>query len=337
MNMARPQTTLPRVSVLTPVFNGDEYLRECIESVIAQDYPHWDYTIVNNASTDDTLAIAQSYADRDPRIRVVTNAMHVSMPQNFNTAFRLVSPESDFVKVVCADDWLLPRCLSRMVESATAQPTVGVLCCHQQSAESVRWAELPPSVTFLPGREACRLALLRGAKLFGAPTAFLYRADLLRGSKPFFPHDGPHSDTSACYEVLDRCDYGVVHEVLAVERVHPGQITSKIERVAAGNLAYVETVLNYGPRYLTPGEFDERKNEVIDEYYRWLGGALLKLRDREFWRFQRNGLAALGQKFQWRKVGRAALAEAIAESGAPTVAARKVREALRARRGSAHN
>ena len=38
----------PLVSVVTPVYNGERYLRECIESVLAQTYEHWDYTIINN-------------------------------------------------------------------------------------------------------------------------------------------------------------------------------------------------------------------------------------------------------------------------------------------------
>ena len=47
------------VSVVTPVYNGAEFLAECIESVLAQTYTNWNYTIVNNCSTDETLAIAQ--------------------------------------------------------------------------------------------------------------------------------------------------------------------------------------------------------------------------------------------------------------------------------------
>ena len=42
----------PLVSIVTPVYNGELYLRECIDSVLAQSYENWDYTIVNNCSTD---------------------------------------------------------------------------------------------------------------------------------------------------------------------------------------------------------------------------------------------------------------------------------------------
>ena len=123
----------PLVSILTPVYNGEEFLRDCIESVLAQDYQNWEYHIVNNRSTDSTLQIAESYAAKDSRIHISTNETFLSMPENFNMAFSKVSAASRYFKVVCADDWILPQCLSKMVAFATSHPSLGILCCHQQS------------------------------------------------------------------------------------------------------------------------------------------------------------------------------------------------------------
>ena len=63
----------PLVSVVTPVYNEEKNLAECIESVLAQTYPNWEYVIVNNRSTDRSLEIAQRYAAQDARIRVYDN------------------------------------------------------------------------------------------------------------------------------------------------------------------------------------------------------------------------------------------------------------------------
>ena len=51
----------PLVSVVTPVYNGGKFLRECIESVLSQTYQNFEYIILNNSSTDDTLEIAEDY------------------------------------------------------------------------------------------------------------------------------------------------------------------------------------------------------------------------------------------------------------------------------------
>ena len=63
----------PLVSVLTPVYNGEKLLAQSIRSVLAQTYTNFQYTIVNNCSTDRTLEIAESFAKQDSRIKVHNN------------------------------------------------------------------------------------------------------------------------------------------------------------------------------------------------------------------------------------------------------------------------
>ena len=99
------------VSVLTPVFNGENFLSECIESVIKQTYQNWEYVIVNNCSTDRTLEIAQHYSSIDSRIRIHNNDTFVDVITNHNIAFSQISAHSNFCKIVQADDWLFPECL----------------------------------------------------------------------------------------------------------------------------------------------------------------------------------------------------------------------------------
>ncbi len=96
----------PLVSIVTPAYNCGEYLSECIESVLAQTYSNWDCTIVNNCSTDETLAIARKFAARDARIRVVENERFLSAIQNHNHALRQSSPAATYCKVLFGDDWL---------------------------------------------------------------------------------------------------------------------------------------------------------------------------------------------------------------------------------------
>jgi len=63
---------MPRVSIVMPARNREAYIAEAIESVIAQTYQDWELIIVDDASTDRTKAIAEEYAARDSRIRVLS-------------------------------------------------------------------------------------------------------------------------------------------------------------------------------------------------------------------------------------------------------------------------
>src|SRR5699024_3837159 len=98
--------TAPLVSVLTPVYNGADFLRDCIESVLNQDYENWEYVLVNNKSTDGSLQIMEEYAAKDKRIRIHNNEDFLPQMENLNHSFRQISPVSKYCKVLHADDML---------------------------------------------------------------------------------------------------------------------------------------------------------------------------------------------------------------------------------------
>ena len=318
----------PLVSILTPVYNGDRYLREAIESILAQPYDHWEYVIVNNRSTDDTLAVAEQYARADGRIRVVTTDVFVDCESNHNNAFRLISPDSQYCKVVSADDWLLPGALSRFVDFAVAHPTVGIVGSYQQSADVIRWTGLPRETEIISGRDVCRLGLLGDVHVFGNPTSLLYRADLVRRTAAFFPHDRPHADTSACYANLYDCDFGFIHEVLTVERVHEERVSSHAESVNAGDLAALETLLTYGPTYLTAAELDARRAEIEASYYQTLARGLFRFRGREYFEFHDVALRKMGLRLSRARIAGGAVAKFATELLHPFAALRKIRGVL---------
>src|SRR5215831_14454563 len=93
----------PLVSFVTPFYNTEAYLGECIESVLRQTYGNWEYILLNNCSTDRSAEIVESYAARYPdRIRVFQNSEHLSQVQNFNHVFELIPPGSKYCKFVQA-------------------------------------------------------------------------------------------------------------------------------------------------------------------------------------------------------------------------------------------
>ena len=184
-------THTPLVTILTPVYNGEKYLDECIESILKQQYNNWEYIIVNNCSTDKSLEIAERYAKADNRIRIVNNASFVDAIDNHNIAFKLISPKSKYCKVVSADDWIYPECITRLVKVAEENPTVGIVGSYQLSGGDgkweVKWVGLPYSSTVISGREFCHNSLLGGQPVTGDPTSVLYRSDLIRGVEKFLP------------------------------------------------------------------------------------------------------------------------------------------------------
>lgn len=303
----------PLVSVVTPVYNGARYLRECIESVLAQTYSNWEYTIVNNCSTDDTLKIAQEYATKDNRICLHSNDRLLDIIANHNKAFRLISPSSKYCKDVSADDWLFPECIERMVSVAEANPSVGIVGSYQLSgggknwnAWRVEWDEIPYPSTVIPGREICRMRLLGGPYVFGSPTSVLYRSDLVRAQENFYPNSTPHADTSACHKYLQNTDFGFVHQVLSYERIHVEATSDTCRSLNSYLSSWLGDLVEYGSIYLTADEFDRRKKEILGDYYKFLGKSVFLLRDQKFWNYHKERLKEIGLRLSYVRVAMAA-------------------------------
>ncbi len=286
----------PLVTVVTPVYNGEAYLGECIESVLAQTYDHWQYVIVNNQSTDRSLEIALQYAQKDPRIRVITNEHFVDVMRSQNIAFQQVSTDSTYCKMVHADDWLFPDCLRLMVELAERYPSVGIAGAYRLDDTVVTPSGLPYPCTSMAGRELCRTILLGGPGVFGSNSSILFRSEHVRSRELFLDESDFHGDTGVCYEILQNCDFGFVHQVLTYTRRHPGAQTEFAESVntyLAGQLRHLQ---RYGPIYLSQEEYESRHRWLLAEYYRFLGRSLLEPRGEEIWRYHEAALASLGHR-----------------------------------------
>ena len=291
----------PFVSVVTPVYNGAEFLGKCIESVLTQTYRNFEYLIVNNCSKDRTLDIALSYAQKDSRIRVHDNEEFLAVIANHNHAFGLISPAAKYCKVVSGDDFIFPECLTKMVELAEANPSVGMVGCYQQSGRRVRWQGFRYPDATIPGRQVCReIFLSKDADFgFGSPTSLLYQAELVRNSKEFYPDPSPHSDTSACFRDLQGREFGFVYEVLSYERVHEQTQSYKSSQMNRYSSAWLNDLLRYGPSCLSADEFERLRKTEFDAYYRFLAVHYFSGSDEdEFWKYHRGQAQGVGVSAQ---------------------------------------
>jgi len=97
-----------------PVYNGAMYLASAIESVIHQIYQNWELIIVNDCSTDDSLLIAESYRQKEPRIRIINNEKNLKLPRTLNVGF--ASAKGEYYTWTSDDNLYKPEALSRLAE-----------------------------------------------------------------------------------------------------------------------------------------------------------------------------------------------------------------------------
>jgi len=296
----------PFVSIITPVFNGEKYLQECIESVIAQTYSNWEYIIVDNCSRDRTSAIARHYAEKDSRIRVHENREFLPAIANHNHALRLTSPNSKYCKLIFADDWLFANCLELMVNLAEAYPSIGILNSYSLEGSEVMWAGLPYPSHIRKGRDVCKERLLGGPYVFGAGTSQMYRSEIVRSVHSFFNESNPHCDSEICFKHLAEWDFGFIHQILSYRRpLRPESLTTKCNQLNTLLAMTFYELMVYGQTYLTPEEQEHAREEKSEEYYSALAGYVLE--GGEAWQFHSRKLAEFGVPIDQSRLSRAVI------------------------------
>ena len=115
------------VTIITPTYNHERYLTDCIESVLAQTYPDWEMIILNDGSTDRTAEIAASYRDKDNRIRLVNqeNVGIFRLSETYNKGVALSN--GSYLAILEGDDCWVPEKLALQVEALQNSPAA-VLC-----------------------------------------------------------------------------------------------------------------------------------------------------------------------------------------------------------------
>lgn len=299
-------TPQPLVSIVTPVYNEAAYIAECIESVLAQTYQNWDYTIVDNCSADSTLEIARRYAARDSRIRIHRNEKLLAPIANHNLGLRQISPQSKYCKIVFGDDWIFSNCLEEMVGVAEEHPSVAIVGAYALEGRKVAWTGLPYPSRVVNGRTICRHHLLDRLYVFGSANAVLYRADLVRSRNPFYNESNIHADTEVCFALLNTWDFGFVHQVLTFTRVREGSLAAGSGALATHFPFWLQLLKRYGPDYLSSEESESLLKRHWLEYYRYLGKNLVLGRDKRLWEYHRQELGKAGIKLSRSRVLRGA-------------------------------
>lgn len=114
---------MPKATVLMPVYNGEKYLKEAIESILNQTFKDFEFLIINDGSTDNSVKIINSYQDK--RIRLVHNETNLGLIYTLNKGIDLV--ESEYIARMDCDDISSTNRLSKQIKYLDQHPEVGIL------------------------------------------------------------------------------------------------------------------------------------------------------------------------------------------------------------------
>lgn len=214
----------PLVSICIPTFNYARFLGDAISSARAQSYSNIEIVVIDNCSTDETPEIVEAFARQDPRIRYHRNESNIGMQGNFNCCLRAAAGK--YVKFLCADDWLEPDCVERMVEMLEARSDVVLVACSRELADGNmrRQGHLAYAAKsqVREGAEVIRRCFFRG-NLIGEPTAVMFRT--FQAERGFSDAYKQIFDLEMWFYLLERGSFAFIPDPLCRLRQHEAQGT----------------------------------------------------------------------------------------------------------------
>jgi glycosyltransferase involved in cell wall biosynthesis len=227
---AKSEGQKPFVSIGLPVYNGEDYLEEALDSIAAQTYRNYEVVISDNASTDRSPEICERYAARDPRIRIVRNSSNIGGDRNYYRCFEL--SRGQYFLGTAHDDRFDPRYLERVIAVLEADPEV--VFCHSRTHQIDGTGSMVGTYDARPFTESSSPSeRFRDAIGLRPVIACLgvIRASVLRQMPALLAY--PASDAFWQAELALRGKLVEIPEILFYRRVHPnsGQRIPLYERI----------------------------------------------------------------------------------------------------------
>lgn len=245
---------IPKVSIVLPCFNGAKMLGEAIDSVITQTFKDWELIIVNDCSTDNTLDIASSYAEQDPRIKVFSNERNMKLPATLNHGFREANGE--YWTWTSDDNLLLPNMLEEMVSFLDKHPQVGLVVADR---EIIDVSGNVLNTVIVQDNLQDLLPLFNVVQ-----SAFLYRKEIALAIGEYREDLFLVEDYEYWLRMSEFTVFAHLPRVLYKERKHPNSLTSTRQKEIAERLTELRlSYLNKTEQY-----FKDNKKRLSSYYCR---------------------------------------------------------------------
>lgn len=220
------------ISIVLPIYNGEKYMRESIDSIIMQSYQNWELIIVNDCSTDNTAEIANEYVKKDKRIKYYKNEKNMRLPKTLNKGFSL--SKGDYLTWTSDDNLFKQGAFEKMIDALKRDNADFVYASYETIDENGNYLD------YVQTNKMGKYEII-GHNVVGA--CFMY-------TRKVYDIIGDYEDKFLLVEdydywlrVFSKFNVTYIKEILYSYRFHDGALTST-ERVDKINSACEAAILN---------------------------------------------------------------------------------------------
>lgn len=241
----------PLVSIILPTYNGEQYIKEAIDSIINQTYTNWELIIVNDCSSDSTPQIIKEYVKNDTRIKTINNEINKKLPASLNIGFS--NAIGDYYTWTSDDNYYYPNAIEKMVTFLEDNPNYGMVyaVCDLNTVSisgSNIWGEVPATPENLLNFSVC-----------GA--CFLYRKQVANDIGKYDETKFLAEDHDYWLRIKLKYNIANIEDHLYLYRLHENSLTRKFQHKA--RLIGINLAINYAQLYLNT--FPETKDYITTE------------------------------------------------------------------------
>jgi glycosyltransferase involved in cell wall biosynthesis len=217
----------PEISVCIPVYNAEPFIGQAIESALSQTWKDFELIVLDNKSTDNTLAVIRKYKDK--RLRVIAHKKNLGAQANWNAA--VTEAKGRFVKILCADDYMYPECLAKQHAVLSRVQNAALVCAARDIVDESGKKIMrrgPRKAEIVEGKAAVRRTIRGGTNIYGETSSALFRAEA-RASAGMFDVSIPYViDLDMWCRILLHGDLVLMPEVVSAYRVGASSWSAEI-------------------------------------------------------------------------------------------------------------
>ena len=239
----------PLVTICVPVYNGEKFIIDALESIKRQTYTNFECHIINNASTDKTRELVTEFVGSDARFSLHTYDEFIDMAGNWNRSVHYISDTIKYLQVIQADDIITPECLESHISLMEKHPSAGIASSFRMVGINVKGYGLDYFEGNKWNGQEMLLKQLKGEiSIIGNVTQNFYRVEHLKQlsfyPQIFIPEDF-HFDHRLALEVLLISDLVFSFKILCMtKKKHPDSATVTTVRKLNTSLHSRENKLN---------------------------------------------------------------------------------------------
>ena len=286
----------PLVSICIPTYNGEIYIKECLNSAINQTYSNIEIIISDDNSSDSTTAISKNLLiKKNIDFKIIKNSPSCTVADNWNNTIK--NSSGDYIKMLFQDDYLYPYCIEKMVALAENHKELGMIFSLRDpiyEKNTINDPEIKKSIDFILKQKQYlgniptiqegldlfkNKYLISGGNIIGEPSNVLIRKNIFYKIGYFNTKIIQLIDLEMWYRIIIKYKIGFINEPLNGFRIHYDQLSFKnkshrnqllLEEIKIYSQLYEKLIiLNFNKYYLSL--LNQRiKKIIVSQKYYWI-------------------------------------------------------------------